>query len=54
MAETLKQIEGGVRHVLETHPDHRALLLMLARRFGVTVQELQDEVIAECKNIPRR
>lgn len=53
MPESVAKREDGVRHVLEEHDDHRALIRVLAKRFGVTEKKFIDEVVAEVQNITR-
>ena len=54
MPETLAQREEGVRHVLTEHDEHRAVILWLAKKFGMRPDDVRDEVIAEVKNLPTR
>jgi len=57
MADRIQSVEyrkENVRHILEDHDDHRALLRMLARRFGVTEAELRDECLAEIETFTAR
>lgn len=51
--ESRAEVREAVSHEIDEHPDMACLVRVLARRFGITFEQLRTEIISEVDSIVR-